>query len=152
MKILISSALASVLFLGCEQVRPSGEKNDSQAVIAQIENERTEMAVRRANQAKELEDRKARRIEAWNLTQEAKAKRRKDYLAAHPELKIEVKEAILNGEVLIGMTAEQVTAAIGAPKRTEILKNTNGLHEQWVYSSSYLYFDNGVLTSLQQSQ
>ncbi len=53
--------------------------------------------------------------------------------------------------VSLGMTAEDVLASSwGKPKSVNRTTYTFGTHEQWVYGSrSYLYFENGVLTAIQ---
>lgn len=61
-----------------------------------------------------------------------------------------VWNAIENEKVYVGMSAEQARMSWGKPK--EINKTTTGkrAHEQWVYSSgSYLYFENCVLSAIQ---
>lgn len=53
--------------------------------------------------------------------------------------------------VSIGMTKEQVLmSSWGKPRSVNTSTYKFGVHEQWVYSSgNYLYFENGVLTSIQ---
>jgi len=56
-------------------------------------------------------------------------------------------------QVVIGMTAAQVHAAWGAPERVNRTVTAAGVSEQWVYGSgTYLYVDNGLLTSAQTSR
>jgi len=58
--------------------------------------------------------------------------------------------AIEDGKVFIGMTAQQAEMSWGKPKEINrtIVGSTN--KEQWVYASgSYLYFDNGILSAIQ---
>jgi hypothetical protein len=60
--------------------------------------------------------------------------------------------AIAEKRVLVGMTQEQVRASWGQPEHVNT--TTYGAHvdEQWVFSSSaYVYFEDGVVTSFQQS-
>ncbi|MBJ6727582.1 hypothetical protein [Geomesophilobacter sediminis] len=78
----------------------------------------------------------------------------KSFLLEDPRKKYrwnqKVWAAIEKEKVFIGMTADQAKMSWGEPK--EINKTITGKkrHEQWVYSSSsYLYFDNGVLTAIQ---
>ncbi len=55
-------------------------------------------------------------------------------------------------KVWIGMTAELAVMSWGKPSDINRTTNANGTREQWVYGSSarnYLYFDNGILTSIQ---
>ena len=57
---------------------------------------------------------------------------------------------IADGKVAIGMTAQMCTEAWGKPQDIHRTTGTWGVHEQWVYGlSSYLYFENGLLTTIQ---
>jgi outer membrane protein assembly factor BamE (lipoprotein component of BamABCDE complex) len=49
---------------------------------------------------------------------------REGYVSAHPELNPKIKEAILRGEVLEGMTEDEVRASWGRP--AQIVKGTEG--------------------------
>jgi len=51
--------------------------------------------------------------------------------------------------VQIGMTTEQCRAAWGRPRDINRSVGSFGVHEQWCYSNSYLYFEDGILTSWQ---
>lgn len=53
--------------------------------------------------------------------------------------------------VRIGMTQQEVLdSSWGKPKSINKTTNQYGTHEQWVYSmTGYLYFDDGILTSIQ---
>ena len=53
--------------------------------------------------------------------------------------------------VKIGMTADQVLYKSNWSKPKSINRTTTqyGVREQWVYGDSYLYFDNGKLTAIQ---
>jgi len=59
-------------------------------------------------------------------------------------------------KIRIGMTSEQVRAAWGKPHKINTTVGSYGTHEQWVMSdsidSSYVYFEDGILTSIQQSR
>ncbi len=62
-------------------------------------------------------------------------------------------EMIAKRHVFVGMTAEQMRASWGAPDHINSTITANRRHEQWVYGSSqYVYFDDGVMTSLQTSR
>ena len=56
---------------------------------------------------------------------------------------------ILDGYVEIGMTKEMCKESWGEPIQINKSTGSWGTHEQWVYGSSYLYFENGKLTSIQ---
>jgi hypothetical protein len=65
----------------------------------------------------------------------------------------QIEKAILDRKVQIGMTDEQVKLSWGNPGKINRTVTVNHVSEQWVYgSSTYLYFDNGVLTSFQDSR
>ena len=51
----------------------------------------------------------------------------------------------------IGMTKEEARKSTwGEPQKINTTTTRYGVHEQWVYSGNrYLYFDNGILTSIQ---
>lgn len=49
---------------------------------------------------------------------------REGYVTAHPELNPKIKEAIIKGKVLEGMTEDEVRASWGSP--TQVVKGTEG--------------------------
>jgi hypothetical protein len=59
---------------------------------------------------------------------------RQRYVAAHPELAIDVQNAIINGEIIAGMGPAEVRAALGNPanivKHAEPGRPTT---ERWIY-------------------
>lgn len=61
-----------------------------------------------------------------------------------------VKKA--KGGVRIGMTQKQVLSSNwGKPDRVNKTITENVVHEQWIYvDSNYLYFENGILTTIQK--
>jgi hypothetical protein len=68
----------------------------------------------------------------------------------HPDWARTACVHIAAGEAAIGMTPEQARAAWGVPQDINSTITTHGTHEQWVYGGrSYLYFDNDVLSSIQ---
>lgn len=80
-------------------------------------------------------------------SEKKKAARRKEFVNRHPEWTEQVRQAVLVGNVLEGMTTDQVLASYGKP--LEILKtpeNSGRDHELWIYTTSYLTFDSGALT------
>ncbi|MCQ5364148.1 DUF2845 domain-containing protein [Anoxybacillus salavatliensis] len=55
------------------------------------------------------------------------------------------------GKISIGMTEEEVLERWGKPLDINKTITQNGISEQWVYpNNQYLYFEDGVLTSIQQ--
>lgn len=69
--------------------------------------------------------------------------------AAHPDWSHEDCQLIANAKVRIGMSAVQARASWGTPDDINRTTTARGTDEQWVYDSSYLYFEDGLLTSIQ---
>lgn len=60
------------------------------------------------------------------------------------------KESKRKGGVRIGMNKKQVIASNwGRPSSVNKTTTANGISEQWVYDGSYLYFENGILRTIQ---
>lgn len=52
--------------------------------------------------------------------------------------------------VRVGMSEQDVLASSwGRPRKINRTTRASGVSEQWVYDGGYLYFDNGVLTAIQ---
>ncbi len=72
---------------------------------------------------------------------------RMNYLAQHPHLSEQKKEAISNQAILDGMTQEEVLASWGYPGRGITKHYYRGLStETWHYEFQILNFENGILT------
>ena len=58
---------------------------------------------------------------------------------------------ISEGHIWIGMTNKMAIVSWGAPDDVNRTVGSWGVHEQWIYKSqdTYLYFENGILTSWQ---
>ncbi|MBA7714289.1 hypothetical protein ES703_123307 [subsurface metagenome] len=96
-------------------------------------------------------------------------KQRQNYVESNTWISPEIKEAILNGRVILGMTIKQVLASRGRPLDINRTTRESGTHEQWVYVGveintrmrmsrketlldhefGYIYFENGIVTSWQ---
>lgn len=62
----------------------------------------------------------------------------------------ELGSLILQKKVKIGMTSEMCVEAWGKPNDINRTTGSWGTHEQWVYDNDcYLYFENGILTTIQ---
>ena len=103
------------------------------------------------------------------LTASYLKKQRLEFVRAHQDLDPEIRETILSGMVLLGMTREQVQASRGRPLDINTDIGEWGIHEQWVYVGieenprmhtsrkewrldhfyAYIYFENGKVTSWQ---
>lgn len=60
-----------------------------------------------------------------------------------------ISRKIIKREFWLGMTSEMAKESLGNPEDINRTVGSWGVHEQWIYGSSYLYFENGVLTSFQ---
>lgn len=60
-----------------------------------------------------------------------------------------IGSAIFNRQVQIGMTTSMCLEAWGKPNDINKTTTKNSWNEQWVYNRSYLYFENGILTAVQ---
>lgn len=60
-----------------------------------------------------------------------------------------VVNAVLNGNILLGMTKDQVLASVGHAEKISRSGGSWGIHEQWVYYGFYVYFENGKVASWQ---
>ncbi len=102
------------------------------------------------NAGKVLNERQA---EVKRFLQMVNEKRRQWYVNEHPELPAQTVKCILEGTLQVGMTAEQAMASWGHHgNRINRSVGSWGVHEQWIYGEyarSYLYFENGILTSWQ---
>lgn len=89
--------------------------------------------------------------------EEANAIREKQtsYKNAKEKSDREKAERAARKEPRLGMTAEQAKKSTwGYPDKTNRTTGAYGVKEQWVYNvrpglSKYLYFDNGILTTIQ---
>lgn len=76
--------------------------------------------------------------------------------AEHQAWPNDICNTVAEKKIKIGMTVEQVRYAWGRPYKINTTTGSFGTHEQWVMSnninSSYVYFENGLMTSLQQSE
>ena len=89
--------------------------------------------------------------ERLNLEQQ-NTQRRQSYIDSHPDLSDQMRDDILAGIIRLGMTKEQAEASWGKPYDINKSVYAFGVNEQWVYGeygSSYLYFEDGILTSWQ---
>ena len=71
----------------------------------------------------------------------------------HKDWDRDICKVVAGRMVRIGMTAEQVRAAWGKPGHINSTIYRSGTHEQWVYrDSQYVYLEDGVVTSLQDTR
>jgi hypothetical protein len=74
------------------------------------------------------------------------------YVTQHPETPPEFASSILAGNIMVGMDQTMVTAAWGAPSRTEKVPAHEQWDEKWTYGNylvnnavTHLYFQQGLL-------
>jgi hypothetical protein len=74
------------------------------------------------------------------------------YITEHPEVPTKYANAIMVGEVLVGMSRDMVRAAWGDPTRLERLNNNSKGEERWIYGNylasatvTHLYFKGDLL-------
>jgi hypothetical protein len=113
------------------------QKGDIIDEISRLENDLRRLEVDRKNLKREEIQKE---IDAENIRLE-KFYIRKYGLSTYNKLK--------SGHYWIGMTKEMATISLGKPNRINRSVGSWGVHEQWVYDSVYLYFENEKLTSYQ---
>jgi len=65
----------------------------------------------------------------------------------------DIAQKIISHIIWIGMTEEMTKDSLGEPLHINRTVYSSGTHEQWVYpDDKYLYFENGILTSWQDSR
>jgi hypothetical protein len=66
-----------------------------------------------------------------------------------------LRKAAKQGEVLVGMTADQVRQAWGRPDRKNLTDYADGQRDQWVYyrhnRTDYVHFNDGLVSSVSAS-
>lgn len=84
-----------------------------------------------------------------------------EYIDIHTDKKVEIyqeeeriKKEKKSRQPAIGMEKDEVLeGAWGKPNSKNITEDSSGTHEQWVYGNGkYIYFDNGVVTSIQKTE
>jgi len=86
---------------------------------------------------------------------ELEKKQRKEKLLSERKRRLEKKfgytvtKKILEGKIWIGMTKDMAIESCGKPKDINRTVGEWGVHEQWIYTNTYLYFENGRLKSWQ---
>lgn len=60
------------------------------------------------------------------------------------------KEELISKKLKLGLDTYECRILLGDPIKINITKGSFGRHEQWVYENRYLYFENGILTVIQE--
>lgn len=73
--------------------------------------------------------------------------------AANAKIEAVRESACPGRKVKLGMAPADVRACWGKPNRVNLTITASRRHEQWVYGvGQYLYFDDGIVTAVQQSR
>jgi hypothetical protein len=93
----------------------------------------------------------AYQAEEQRMGEQEEAQRQADIVTQRKSNARALLERKRKGGVKLGMTAAQARASSwGAPQSVNRSTGSYGVHEQWVYGGgNYLYFEDGVLTSIQ---
>ena len=97
--------------------------------------------------AKVYEQKKLKQVKEAVLKRKQAQEERKKYLITR--YGGSNAERILQNKIWIGMTKEMALESWGNPDDINRTVTAYYIHEQWVYSSQYLYFEDGILTSWQ---
>jgi hypothetical protein len=129
------------------------EKVRADELIA-VENDRKASEARNVLLKQQEEKRKIeqqkRDDEAIKLVVEAKQKEQERKAAIIKKYGNEIGQKIISQKIWIGMTSKMAQESWGSPNDINRTVGSWGVHEQWVYShDTYLYFENGILTSWQ---
>ncbi len=99
---------------------------------------------------KEAEEQELKKLERQQKLKTKKAEYaelEKGYIKKYGE---RIYNKLKQGHYWIGMNREMATISLGRPNDINRSVGPWGVHEQWVYDSLYLYFENGKLTSFQE--
>lgn len=103
-------------------------------------------------QVKEIAEEQSRESErafeeSMAKIQSERKQARADYVKNNPDMSEQVKDCILNRQLCLRMTPEQVEMSWGAPSRKKISITTSHRIEEWTYPGpTLLNFEDGVLT------
>ena len=80
--------------------------------------------------------------------------RRQAFVNYYPGLASETRAAILNGQIIVGMSPDEVMASWGRPARINDSYIAGKSREQWIYPrgpgrTQYVYFESGHVTGWQ---
>jgi hypothetical protein len=95
---------------------------------------------------------KARKEEAAARRAAAAAEERRVTTIRSKKWPAKIEQAAIAKEILLGINEAQVTMSWGKPERINRTVTPSGVSQQWVYGSTYLYFERGVLVSYQDSR
>jgi hypothetical protein len=94
----------------------------------------------------EIIERQRLKEEEERKKQEAKIEKRKNLIAKYGKTK---GQKIIDGRIWIGMTKEMLIDSWGEPDDINRTVGSFGVHEQCIYGNSYVYLEDGILTTWQ---
>lgn len=117
------------------------------AIMWDIRNKQTEEKLNemiRRGKSREMEALHRAVEEADKMVGEERQRRLKGYGS-------EKAQKIINHQIWLGMRSLEAEDSLGKPEQVNSTVTVDVVHEQWVYGNgTYLYFDNGILTSWQK--
>jgi hypothetical protein len=107
----------------------------------------------RARAAEEARRSTEARAKAERLKAQAEAAERRRATILAKKWPREIEQAVLDRQIRIGMTSEQVQVSRGKPASIHETIRASGTSEHWRYGDDQvLYFENGILTTIQRSR
>lgn len=120
------------------------DRNVSRLIYEEELKEKKELDKIAKIQKSELEEKQKAKEKLW---MERQATRKSNLITKYGQ---EDGNRIFKGKAWIGMSSEMARESWGSPEDINKTINAYGVKEQWVYGSgSYLYFENGKLTTIQ---
>jgi hypothetical protein len=129
--------------------KPSPEQAARDSIAAKIVDDSINARVERGRASRRLRALAAPVIDSMRRAEELS----RDSAISKLHRPQRIKTALLNGDVLVGMTEDDVLWAWGPPSSKNVTITGSGTHEQWVYDlDRYVYVDNGIVTAIQVSR
>lgn len=72
------------------------------------------------------------------------------YISSNPDTPEDIKTAIREGTVKIGMTSEQVIASWGEPQKIDVFSSEENSYKRWIYNGNKpaLYWKDGKVSKM----
>jgi hypothetical protein len=147
------AALLALAFSGCATVTPSisdpgaeRQKSEDAQSAERYQRAQVAMGIRPAEMTDlQFNQMKLELEAAGRESKNAEGRRREDYVVAHPSLAPELRDALLAGNIAIGMAPEDVIASWGRSGTIYNSAGVGGTFQSMDYGSMTLYFSEGRL-------
>lgn len=116
-----------------------------------LRNEKMKIEYEKKEAAKQELEKLKLKEEKQELAKQEKIKEEKYRQSLISKFGKEIGQKLFEGYYWIGMTREMARISLGKPTTINKSVGSWGVHEQWVYYSTYLYFKNDILSSFQNS-